>query len=103
MYISGGENIYPAEVERILRDHPGIEDIAVVGVADRTWGEVGHAFVVPKQDYEISAEDVLGFCEGKLARYKWPKQVIFQTDFPRTALGKVRKTALMQDFMGNHK
>ena len=103
MYISGGENIYPAEVERILREHPGIEDIAVVGVADQTWGEVGHAFVVPRQNHEITAEDVLGFCEGRLARYKWPKQVIFQTDFPRTALGKVRKTALKQDFTGNNK
>jgi fatty-acyl-CoA synthase len=100
MYISGGENIYPAEVERILRDHPGIEDIAVVGVSDKTWGEVGHAFVVPRQNYELTAEDVLGFCEDRMARYKWPKKVIFQNDFPRTALGKVRKTALKQDFAG---
>ena len=103
MYISGGENIYPAEVERILRDHPGIEDIAVVGVSDQTWGEVGHAFVVPRRNYDLTAEDVLGFCEGRMARYKWPKKVIFQNDFPRTALGKVRKTALKQDFVGKNK
>jgi fatty-acyl-CoA synthase len=99
MYISGGENVYPAEVERVLRNHPRIEDIAVVGVPDESWGEVGYAFVIPRQGTDLSTEDVIGFCEGKLARYKWPQKVIVSTDFPRTALGKVRKTILKKDYL----
>lgn len=103
MFISGGENVYPAEVERVLRTHPGIEDIAVVGVPDEFWGEVGYAFVMPKQGVDLTPEDVIGFCEGLLAQYKWPKYVVFKTGFPRTALGKVRKTVLKQDCLKNKK
>jgi fatty-acyl-CoA synthase len=99
MYISGGENVYPAEVERVIRNHPGVEEIAVVGVLDESWGEVGYAFVMPKQGVDLTATEVIGFCEGKLARYKWPQKVIFKTYFPRTALGKVRKTVLKQDYL----
>ena len=99
MYVSGGENIYPAEVERVLRNHPAIEDIAVVGVPDETWGEAGYAFVVLKQGTDLTLEDVTGFCDGKLAHYKWPLRVIVKNDFPRTALGKVRKTALKQGYL----
>jgi fatty-acyl-CoA synthase len=99
MFISGGENVYPAEVERVLRNHPGIEDIAVVGFPDERWGEVGYAFVIPKPGRDLAAEEVIGSCEGELARYKWPRKVIFKIDFPRTALGKVRKTALKQDYL----
>jgi fatty-acyl-CoA synthase len=99
MYVSGGENIYPAEVERVLRRHPAIEDIAVVGVPDETWGEVGYAFVVPKHGSDLTPEDVIGFCDGHLAHYKWPQKIIIKEDFPRTALGKVRKTALKQDYL----
>jgi len=99
IYISGGENVYPAEVERVLRSHPDIEDVAVVGVADENWGEVGCAFVMLKQRAALTAEDVIEFCEGKLARYKWPQKVVFKTDFPRTALGKVRKAALKQEHL----
>jgi fatty-acyl-CoA synthase len=99
MFISGGENIYPAEIERVLRNHPGIEDIAVVGVPDESWGEIGFAFVMTKQGVVLTPEDVIGFCDGQLARYKWPKQVIFTDDFPRTALGKVRKTELKQQYI----
>jgi fatty-acyl-CoA synthase len=99
MFISGGENVYPAEVERALRNHPGIEDIAVVGVPDESWGEVGYAFVMTKQGVVLTPEDVIGFCDGQLARYKWPKHVIFTDDFPRTALGKVRKTELKQQYI----
>ena len=103
MYISGGENVYPAEVERVLRNHPSIEDIAVVGVPAETWGEVGYAFVVPKQGSDLAPEDVIDFCDGNLAHYKWPKRVIIKKDFPRTALGKVRKTALKQDYLEENK
>lgn len=100
MFISGGENVYPAEVERVLRNHPVVEDIAVIGVPDETWGEAGYAFVMTKPGTDIKAEALIGFCEGQLARYKWPKQVIFAAEFPRTALGKVRKTALREQYLG---
>jgi fatty-acyl-CoA synthase len=103
MYISGGENVYPAEIERVLRVHPAIEDIAVVGVPDDTWGEVGHAFVMPKAGTDPTAADMIGFCDGRLARYKWPRRVFFCKDFPRTALGKVRKTVLKQDYIERNK
>ena len=98
MYISGGENVYPAEIERVLRRHPAVEDIAVIGIPDETWGEVGCAFVIARAGVEIRSEDLIDFCEGQLAHYKWPRQVIFADRFPRTALGKVRKTVLRDQY-----
>jgi len=95
MYISGGENIYPAEVERVLRKHPAVEDVAVIGVPDDQWGETGHAFVIRKKGFELKEEALINFCKGKLARYKWPKTVTFVSSFPRTSLGKVRKSLLV--------
>jgi fatty-acyl-CoA synthase len=96
LYISGGENVYPAEVEGVLRRHEEIEDVAVVGVPDETWGETGHAFIIRKTDSTIAAKDLLSFCEGKLAHYKWPRKFIFCEKFPRTPLGKVRKSELVR-------
>jgi fatty-acyl-CoA synthase len=99
MFITGGENVYPAEVERVLRGHPVIEDVAVVGGPDKTWGEVGYAFVIAKPGIKLSPEEVIGYCNGHLARFKWPKHVYFPKDFPRNALGKIRKTALKQEYI----
>ena len=95
MYISGGENVYPAEVEKIIKLHPEIEDAAVVGMADKTWGETGHAFVITSPGACLTQEDVIAQCNGKLAKYKWPKKVTFKSEFPRTSLGKVRKGELV--------
>ncbi len=94
MYISGGENVYPAEVEKILKLHPGIEDAAVKGMADETWGEVGHAFVILSPDVSLSQADVIAMCHGRLAKYKWPQKVTFKSQFPRTSLGKIKKAEL---------
>ncbi|MGD8386680.1 MAG: long-chain fatty acid--CoA ligase [Desulfobacteraceae bacterium] len=96
MYISGGENVYPAEVEKVLREHPGIEDVAVAGIPDPLWGETGVAFVIPKSGINMNPSELLALCDGKLARYKWPKKVAFCEDFPRTTLGKVRKGILIE-------
>jgi fatty-acyl-CoA synthase len=96
MYISGGENVYPAEVERVLRQYPGVEDVAVIGVPDSRWGEAGHAFVIKKEGIDCPAEDLINFCKGRLARYKWPKKVTFTASFPCTSLGKVRKGLLVE-------
>ncbi len=96
MYISGGENVYPAEVERVLKEHPGVEDVAVVGVPDERWGEAGQAFVIPKSGWDLHPDDILNHCEGRLARYKWPKAVIFKKEFPRGPMGKVQKSRLVE-------
>jgi fatty-acyl-CoA synthase len=103
LYITGGENVYPAEIERVLRNYPGVDDIAVVGAPDETWGEVGCAFVIPKPGAELRFEDLIDFCDGQLARYKWPKKILFAQEFPRTALGKVRKTELRQKYLEKDK
>jgi fatty-acyl-CoA synthase len=96
MYISGGENVYPAEIERVLKEHPEIEDIAVVGVADENWGEVGHAFVIRKPGSSLSPEAIINFCQERLAQFKCPKKITFCREFPRTTLGKVRKRELLE-------
>ncbi len=100
MYISGGENVYPAEVERVLRDHAEVVDAAVVGVPDEQWGEVGHAFIIARSDSSLTPEDVLTCCRARLAGYKVPRTVTFCDEFPRTALGKVRKYLLKDQSTG---
>lgn len=97
MYISGGENVYPAEIERVLREHPDVDDVAVVGSPDERWGEVGHAFVICKSETCLTEESLLSFCREKLAGYKLPKIITFCATFPRTPLGKVRKFMLQQE------
>jgi fatty-acyl-CoA synthase len=92
MYISGGENVYPAEVERVLRGHPDIDDVAVVGVPDEIWGETGHAFIILKPGSCLCTDDVAQFCNGKLARYKWPKKRLFARIFPVLLWGKFEKS-----------
>ena len=94
MYISGGENVYPAEVESVLAEHAQIVEAAVVGVADDRWGEVGCAYVVLKGAGALTAEAVLEHCRAKLARYKIPRYVRFVEILPRTGSGKVRKDEL---------
>ncbi len=91
MYISGGENVYPAEVEGVLHEHPQVADAAVVGVPDERWGEVGVAFVVADGVVE---EDLLDWCRARLARFKVPKSFRFVGEIPRNAMGKVQKQEL---------
>ncbi len=100
MFISGGENVYPAEVERVLQDHPDVEDAAVIGESEETWGEVGHAFVIIREGSSLSEEDLMLFCQSKLASYKLPRKISFCSSFPRTPLGKIRKFLLTQDSAG---
>ncbi|MGE0740079.1 MAG: AMP-binding protein [Hyphomonadaceae bacterium] len=95
MYISGGENVYPAEVENVLARHPAVLEAAVVGVSDEKWGEVGHAFILLRPGAPPpGAADVIQFCRASLAGYKTPRHVTFVDDFPRTAAGKIRKHLL---------
>ena len=95
MIISGGENIYPAEVEKVLMEHPKIKDVAVIGMPDEKWGEVGHALVLLENPEDpLTMEEMEAFCEGKLARYKIPKKITFVEAIPRTLTGKILKKEL---------
>jgi acyl-CoA synthetase (AMP-forming)/AMP-acid ligase II len=96
MIISGGENIYPAEVEAVLAGHPAVADVAVVGRPDARWGEAVHAMIIVAdgQAGAVTAEEVIGWCRERLAHFKCPKSVEFTTSFPRTTTGKVLKREL---------
>ncbi|KAI9151992.1 Long-chain-fatty-acid--CoA ligase FadD13 [Paramyrothecium foliicola] len=84
MFISGGENIYPTEVEAALLSHPAVHEVAVVGVPDETWGEVGLACVVTQQEAIVASEDLVDHCRTLIARYKVPKRFVFAKSLPRT-------------------
>jgi fatty-acyl-CoA synthase len=94
MIISGGENIYSAEVEAVLGQHPGVAECAVIGVPDEKWGEVGKAFVALRPNQDALEQELLDFLNGKLARYKIPKSVERVSALPRTGSGKVDKSSL---------
>ena len=94
MYISGGENVYPAEVERVISAHEGVSEVAVIGVPDEKWGEAGKAFVVLKPGMVLTEGDILDHCRGLMARYKVPKTAVVVQALPKTDSGKVDRKAL---------
>jgi len=94
MYISGGENVYPAEVENVLYQLPDIAEAAVIGVADERWGEVGMAVVVRKPGATIDEATIVGHCTANLAKYKVPKSIVFIDELPHNATGKIVKREL---------
>jgi fatty-acyl-CoA synthase len=98
MIISGGENIYPAEVESLIAEIGGISGVAVIGVPDERWGEVPWAVVTLRDDVEVTTASVRAHLDGVLARYKLPKNVVVVEELPRTASGKVRKPDLRARF-----
>ncbi|MGZ5426098.1 MAG: acyl-CoA synthetase [Thermoanaerobaculia bacterium] len=103
MFISGGVNVYPAEIEGVLFQHMGVKDVAVIGVPDEKWGEVGVAFVVRREEKDSSKErekaDLTAFVEARLARYKVPRNFIFVETLPRTPYGKVVKGELLSSYL----
>jgi O-succinylbenzoate-CoA ligase len=99
MIISGGENVYPAEIEGVLGSHPQIVEAAVIGQSSEKWGESPLAIVVRKDDSLTEAE-VIGFCEGKLARFKRPQAAVFVDEIPRNPSGKILKRVLREQFPG---
>lgn len=96
MYISGGENIYPAEIEKIFFTHPKVFDVAVIGVPDDKWGEVGKAYLVLKPGETMTEEEAFQFLQGKVGKYKIPKYVEFVDSLPKTASGKIKKYILKE-------
>ena len=91
MYISGGSNIYPREIEEALLKHPALSEVAVLGVPDAKWGESGLAVVVPKPGMRATPEELLNHLEARIARYKWPRRFIFWETMPKSGYGKIVK------------
>jgi acyl-CoA synthetase (AMP-forming)/AMP-acid ligase II len=98
MIVSGGENIYPAELESVLAGHPAIADVAVIGVPDEQWGETVKAIVVKKPAAELTAEELIDWSRSKLAGYKRPRSVDFADSIPRNPSGKILKRELRQPY-----
>jgi fatty-acyl-CoA synthase len=94
MYISGGENVYPAEIENTLAEHPAVREIAVIGIPNEKWGEAGRAYVIPTEMAEFDTEVLLAWAGERLARFKLPTEIVVVNSLPRTASGKVQKHRL---------
>lgn len=102
MFISGGENVYPAEVESVIHAHPAVVEAALVSVSHDLWGEVGHAFVVRNAARTFDEAELLAFLAGRLGKYKLPVAITFVESLPRTAIGKIDKTRLVHQSGGPH-
>jgi len=98
MFISGGENVYPAEVESVIYAHPAVAEAAVIGVPHEKWGEVGKAFVVIEKGQKLTEAELLDFMRHRLAKYKIPQAVVFVEALPKTAIGKIDKKILKTQF-----
>lgn len=94
MFISGGENVYPAEIERVLMNYPGIRETAVIGIPDSKWGEVGRAYICTQTPDPLDKGKILQYCQEHLARFKVPKQIVFLTELPKNDTGKINRKRL---------
>ena len=98
MIVSGGENIYPAEVENALFAHPDIADVAVIGVPSEKWGEAVKACVVPGRGSKVSEDEIIAFARARIAGYKLPKSVDFVDALPRNPSGKILRRELREPY-----
>ena len=98
MFISGGENVYPVEIESVLYQHPAVHMCAVIGVADERWGQVGKACVVLKPDAMTTAEEIALYLKDNLASYKVPKSIEIMDSLPLSGMGKILKSELREQF-----
>ena len=103
MIISGGENIYPKEIETVIYELPEVAECAVFGVPDEKWGEVPAAYLQLKPGQSLSEEAVTSHCAQKLARFKRPRVVRFVDDFPKTPIGKIQKNVLKEEYWEGRK
>jgi len=99
MIVSGGENIYPREVEEILYQHPAVKEATVIGIPDSYWVERVHALVVLKEGASVTSDELIDFCKKRIARYKAPKSVEFVESLPKTPSGKILKRELRQKYL----
>lgn len=98
MILSGAINVYPAEIEGVLHQHPSVEDVAVIGVPDEKWGEVSLAAIVLREGKEVTKEELKEFCSGKLAKYKIPHHFDFVEELPRSLQGKLLKFKIRENY-----
>ena len=97
MYISGGSNVYPREIEEKILTHPAVSEAAIVGVPDPVWGEVGIAVVVAANGQSLDPAEIAAFLEPKLSRYKLPKRVLVWDEMPKSAYGKITKKMIREE------
>jgi len=100
MIISGGENIYPTDVENVLARHPAVLESAVIGIPDEVWGEKVHAVVVTKKEEKVTAQELMDFCRDKLAGYKRPRSIDFVNELPKSATGKILRRKVREPYGG---
>ena len=98
MIISGSENIYAAEVERVIYEHPAVAECALIGRADPKWGEIPVAIIAPLPEQILTEEEMRRFMDGRLARYKLPKAYIFVDELPKNAMGKIQHFVLRERY-----
>jgi acyl-CoA synthetase (AMP-forming)/AMP-acid ligase II len=98
MIISGGENIYPAEIEDALLNNPKVMDVGVIGYPHEKWGEAVKAIVVVKEGENLTEAELIEWCQGKIGKFKIPKAVVIADAIPRTPTGKILKTELRKQF-----
>ena len=103
MIISGGENVYPKEIENALYEHEAVAECAVFGVPDDKWGEVPAAYVCLKEETAITEDDLIAHCASRLAQFKRPRIVKFVDDFPKTPIGKIQKNILREPYWTDRK
>ena len=96
MYISGGSNVYPREIEEVLLTHPAVAEACVVGMPHEKWGEAGVAVLVLEPGASVLEADLLAHIDGKLAKYKWPASFVFWPELPKSGYGKVTKRDVKQ-------
>ncbi|MEZ4519783.1 MAG: hypothetical protein R3C44_24125 [Chloroflexota bacterium] len=101
MIISGGENVYAAEVEATFREHPSVSEAALIGQPDEKWGEVGVMVVVPEKGQQADETELIEFCRSRLARYKVPKRVVITDSLPYSPYGKVMKAELKKQYLSH--
>ena len=97
MYISGGSNVYPRETEEKVLTHPAVAEVAILGIPDRVWGEVGVAVCVLRDGFALDEPELLGWLESKVSRYKLPKQIFFWHELPKSAYGKITKKDIRKE------
>ncbi|MCC6295115.1 MAG: long-chain fatty acid--CoA ligase, partial [Pseudomonadales bacterium] len=100
MIISGGENVYPAEVEQAIYQHPAVAEVAVIGIPHEKWQEVPAAIIVTKAGASMTEADLIGHCNERLARFKVPKTAYFVKELPKSGAGKILKTELRKMYGG---